>query len=115
MRRVPFIALFLYAAAAIALFFYASAYASAAHAGSLRFLNQSGALGTNNATSSYQSLGPSEALIKRPIGLDGLAFRLGISGKRLNFLEYTDGAGTNAESRLTVGVGSKGLLVRLVW
>jgi hypothetical protein len=102
MRVVPLIALFLYA--------------TAAHAGALHFVSKFGPPELNQVAASPSDYGPGapQSLV-RPIGLDGLAFRLGISGKSLNFYEFTSGAGTTAQSRLTVGVGSKGLLVRLVW
>jgi hypothetical protein len=56
-----------------------------------------------------------DLLVKRSVGLDALADRLGITGNSLNFYEYTDGRGTSTDSELTVGFGGKGLLMRLIW
>jgi hypothetical protein len=89
---------------------------SAANAGTVQFASTSTLFGTNdrNATPNLDTQ-PATPL-HRPVGLDGLAAKLGISRTgRLTVYEFTDQPGTDREARFTLGVGGKGLQFRVVW
>ena len=90
---------------------------SAANAGPVLFANQKTLFGTNGRDTEMLSTSYPQApsLTGRSIGLDALASHLGLSGGRLTFYEYTDRPGTDRETRMTFGVGGKGLLFRVVW
>jgi hypothetical protein len=90
---------------------------STANAGPVLFANQQTLFGTSDRDMETLSTSYPQApsLTGRSVGLDALASHLGLSGGRLTFYEYTDRPGTDRETRMTLGVGGKGLVFRVVW
>jgi len=90
---------------------------SAANAGPVLFASHQTLFGTHDRDTETLSTSYPQApsLTGRPIGLDALASHLGLSGGRLTVYEYTDRPGTDRETHMTLGVGGKGLLFRVVW
>src|SRR5689334_2570951 len=90
---------------------------SAANAGTVQFAGTSTLFGTNDRDATPANLYTQSASpLHRPIGLDGLAAKLGISRTgRLTVYEFTDQPGTDREAHFTLGVGGKGLQFRVVW
>lgn len=91
--------------------------ASAANAGTVQFASETTLFGVNDRDARDSEFYRSSATLpyQRPIGFDGLANRLGLSRGKLTIYEFTDQPGTDREAHFTVGVGGKGLLLRLVW
>ena len=88
--------------------------ASAANAGTVPFASQSTLFGVNDRDTEFQR-SSTTLPFRGPVGLDGLAAHLGLKGGKLTFYEFTDQPGTDRESRFTVGVGGKGVVLRLTW
>jgi hypothetical protein len=87
-----------------------------AHAGSSQFSNPYEPYNRRAALAASDQSAPQHAsYTKRPDGIDALADRIGVHPKGLDLYQYTDGRGTTAESRFTVGLGGKGLQIQLIW
>ena len=100
--------------ASVALFLFATILC--AHAGSAQFsnpyepYNRRAALAASDGPATQHA-----SYTKRPDGIEALADRIGVSPTGLDLYQYTDGKGTTAESRFSVGLGGKGLQIHLAW
>jgi hypothetical protein len=91
--------------------------ASVANAGTVPIASQSTLFGVDDRDARDTEFDRSAATLpyRRPVGFDGLASRLGLSKGKLNLYEFTDQPGTDRETHVTLGVGGKGLLLRVTW